>query len=468
MPWLRLDERLAVRRGQNSPRRLGKEQQVLHFPVRRFLGLTGKSVRPPSQRATFRPQLEQLEGRLVPATLHVGADEQYHTIQTAVNRAHHDDTILVDPGTYREQVTISGSGKNGITLKSVKPLAAVIKAPLVMTGDNAIVEDQGAKNVTVEDFTITGPRDGIRSGVEIGGGGSATISGNHITDIHDTPLSGDQNGVGVRVGDVGDVSTLAQTGSAVVSENVIDDYQKGGVVIDNAGSSAVVIGNTVTGVGKTSVIAQNGIQISNGATADVSGNDVSGNVYTPLDPSQPFVATGILLVNPGTVTVENNTVHHNDVGVYAQVTSTASAFIDIDHNRISNSKVDGIDLDGTTGARVSHNEVSGSVMDGIYVWPGSKNNTIDNNSSTNNGHDGIFVDAGTSGNRLTYNTLRGNGRYDAEDLSGGTGTAGTANFWDDNRGKTENPPGLLENESDGHEGDGQEGDGHHDGEGNGD
>src|SRR5579864_7395097 len=201
---------------------------------------------------------------------------QFHTIQSAVNAAPAGSMIKVCAGTYVEQVTIP---TDGLTLYSVPDLGAVIKAPAVMTSPKAIVRVNGASNVTIRHFTITGPGSGpcdsLEYGVRVDGGGSATITDNHITKIEDTPFGGCQNGVAVRIGQMftGDV------GSGSVVHNTIDQYQKGGVVVDNAGSSAEVAFNDIEGVGPTILIAQNGIQISRGATGDVEHNTVSMNNY---------------------------------------------------------------------------------------------------------------------------------------------------------------------------------------------
>jgi parallel beta-helix repeat protein len=282
--------------------------------------------------------------------------------------------------------------------------------------------------------------DSIHYGIRVDAGGSAAITHNHITHIHDSPLSGIQTGIGILVGRFAE----GQTGSATISHNVIDDYQKAGIVVDNSGSSATIDHNTVVGVGPTPLIAQNGIQVSRGANAQVDHNDVSGNLYAP----QTTVSTGILLFNPGTVAVGHNTVHANDVGIYAQslvgFPGYGLAKVVLDHNEVPGSTFDGIDLDGITGAVVSHNQVSNSTQgNGIALFDNSTGNTLDHNESDNNGNDGIFVEAGSTGNTFSHNRMNGNGNFDAEDLSTGSGTAGTGNTWDHNQGSTSSPPGLL-------------------------
>ena len=346
-----------------------------------------------------------------------GADcrkADFTSIQAAVNAASPGDTIKVCAGTYVEQVTIP-AGKNGLTLRSHVPEAAIIKAPAVMVDPKAIVRVNGAQDVTINGFTITGPGggpcDSLRYGVRVDGGGSATISQNHIVDIRDTPFSGCQNGHGILVGRVAE----GQTGKATIFKNKIDGYQKGGIVISNVGSSAEITDNVITGIGPTAAIAQNGVQISGGATAIVRTNEISQNQYTPMT----FASAGILLFAPGSVTVEHNTLSHNDESIYSQDVDGAV----LQHNKISFNTFDGIGLIGTTGSIIAHN------------------------FSDNNGFDGIYVSSDSSGNTITNNKMEANAEHDAHDDSAGTGTAGSANTWEKNHCASPNPenrPGLCD------------------------
>lgn len=413
---------------------------MAHFSLRKLFG-NHKRPRPHSQP---RLCLEVLENRLVPSTLHVGSSPgEYTTIQAAVNAAHSNDTILVDPGTYTEQVIINNNGhaRDNLKLEGSGQKSTFINAPSPssMTGYHAIVEVENAQNVTIEDFTIEGPSSAANSGGFFGirvDNGSATIMDNHITKIEDTPFDGAQEGVAILVGRALD----GTTGRAVIAHNLIDDYQKGGIVVDNIGSSAEIDHNKIIGKGPTAVIAQNGIQISRGATADVSYNSVSGNEYTPKTDQ----AIGILLYQAGTVRVDYNTLSNNDVGIYDLGSHDN---VVIDYNKITGSTVNGITLVSTSGARIDYNTTdsngSGNSGDGGIALYSSTNNIIDHNTSNNNNGDGIFVDSTSTGNTLSRNRLRGNTNFDAEDQSTGTGTAGTGNTWTRNHGQTSNPPGLV-------------------------
>jgi hypothetical protein len=324
---------------------------------------------------------------------------QFTSIQAAVDAAPPDAMIKVCAGTYVEQVQIP-AGKDGLTLFSVPDLGAVIKAPLVMSSPKAIVRITGAHDVTLRHFTIAGPGggtcDSLEYGVRVDGGGSALITDNHITQIRDLGASGCQNGVGVLIGR----NFENQTGTGTVVHNLVDDYQKGGVVVDGsaaASSHAEIAYNEIVGVGPTFVIAQNGIQVSRGAIADVHHNIVRDNIYSPATTT----GEGILLFE---VSSPQTTVHHNDV-----------------YNN-----TDGIGLYTTSNADVAHN-----------------------NSHDNVAYDGIFADTDTAGNTIEYNRLSDNAEFDCDDVSAGpyNAPALVANPWINDLGETENRPGLCKHAS---------------------
>ena len=392
-----------------------------------------------SNTARFWPLLERAESRTLLSTLHVGAAaNEFHQIQAAVLAANPGDTIKVDPGVYSEQVTIShnslGVTLNNLTLEGSNQNSIIqLPATAPISQTTAIVVINGPANVTLDKFTVQGPGNGTGSigyGIEVLGGASANITNDHVTHIRDNPLSGDQNGVAILVGR----QSLGTTGSATISHDTIDDYQKGGIVVDNTGSSAEIDHSTITGVGPTNLIAQNGIQVSRGATATVTQNTITGNVYT----GPGTFSTGILLFESGAVTISHNTATANDVGIYV---FDPSDEVDVDHNAVTQSTFDGIDLDNTTGAVLSHNNTDNNGDDGIGLFS-STGNTLDHNESSGNGI-GIFVDLNSGGITLSQNQLKKNTVLDAEDDSTGGGTAGTDNTWTKNHGKTSLPSGLV-------------------------
>ena len=459
--------------------RLSRAATVLVFPAIAYLGAACERTETPTQAR--RPGVAfDLSNN--PTTLWVNAaaiapippgtscdNPGYRTIQRAVDDATTGDRINVCPGTYVEQVTIP-AGKDNIRLRSTQQWQAVIKAPMLMVpynGNFIIVRVAGAQNVTLLAFTITGPGPGgcgtLHYGVRVDNGGSADILGNHITKIRDEPFSGCQNGVAVLVGRAAE----GTTGSARIMGNVIDDYQKNGPTVDNAGSSADIVNNRILGHGPNALNAQNGVQVSRGATANIRHNFVAGNVYTP----QTFEATGILLFRSGSVLTDHNTLSSNDGGIYMFQAATGST---TPNNRVRGSSFDGITLDFATGNGVANNKTDQNTGPGVGVYDGSQNNAVDNNDVEdnkdsgillddganntvggnhvrNNGTadmgmdntDGIRVNAASMSNTIHDNHLRGNVTYDCHDGSFGLGTSGTANTWVNNHGETDNRPGLC-------------------------
>ena len=326
-----------------------------------------------------------------------GADcpsADFTSIQAAVTAAAPGDTIRVCAGVYQEQVQIP-AGKDGLKLFSTPTRAAVIKAPPVMaTGD--LVHVNGARDVSIDRFVISGPlpdalfcSTNTRTGVRVGAGGSASLADNHITEIRSTSpaLRGCQNGVAVLVGRRFD----GDVGQAELRANLIDRYQKAGVVVDNAGSYAEIDQNRIEGDGPNPVNAQNGVQVGREADADVFKNVIVDNSFSP----GTFSASGILMFETTGLQIKDNYVGRNDVNV------------------------------------------SGSGNFGPLT-----NSVIEKNELVAGVYDGVYMDEGTAGNLLRLNFARNNG-VDCEDFSTGPGTAGTANFWEKNDGVTDNRGGQI-------------------------
>lgn len=105
-----------------------------------------------------------------------------------------------------------------------------------------------------------------------------------------------------------------------IAGNKIFNYPQTGIIVSGSGTKVDVSGNTVTGLGLVSPIAQYGIQIGHGASAQVMRNSVSEHRYT----GKSSVAGGILVLGGpyyGTPYTEGsqivgNTLVNNDIGVW--------------------------------------------------------------------------------------------------------------------------------------------------------
>ena len=326
---------------------------------------------------------------LVPAhadhEIHVPAD--YPTIQGAINAANAGDDIVKSPGTYSEQLSISKSleikGSVGTT---------IIQAPATLVPDtfgfSNVTDVTNGATVTISKVIISGPGPtncgSIEAGIFVSGGATLKITKSTITDIRDNPAGGCQNGIGILVGR----AKLSTTGHAEISDVTVTKYQKGGIVVDGAGSSASVKDNMVSFGLSPLNIAANGIQVGRGAQATVSDNKVTGNIcsaaptvcgpdLTNLNLAQ---ATGILLYGSGSGTiVKDNKVSQNDIGIVVVncgdpfcLTPPSTPSVEIKDNKVSSSGAAGI-LVQDENYTVSENKVTGPGPIGIAVIGDSLN-----------------------------------------------------------------------------------------------
>jgi len=288
----------------------------------------------------------------------------YSSVQSAVNAAEAYEsthpwavpTIEICPATYSEQVTIRDSlvltrapvaadlGPATIELPAtVSDSTTNCQADDAATGTEkpqSVIEicaaGPGGTNttgvqVTVSDLTVEGNWpynvcDDSLYGILVGGGASLSLSDSTVERIGANPLTsagGCQGGVGVQVG----YAPTSQIGHAKLTNDTVETYQKNGITIDGPGSTADIDNLDVAGSGPTPYIAQNGIQVSFGATASVSGSTITGNNYTGLYNAS---SAGILVfggggsvcgVGPSSQLVKDanffdNELAGNDIGIY--------------------------------------------------------------------------------------------------------------------------------------------------------
>jgi hypothetical protein len=279
-------------------------------------------------------------------TVYVGGcgAPNYSSVQAAVNAAGNGYTVYVCSGTYSEQVIIANkaltlTGAPGATIQapSVFPSSPSLPAQFASDGlfvPQAIVVVWGSSsNVTISSLTVQGvlPGNGGCAEQEFGvlviDGATATISNDRVLDARDSnpALYGCQFGVGIQVGrrywptaNFGDFLVENFVGHATITGATVSGYQKNGITIDGPGSTADVRDTTVQGGGRVPYIAQNGIQISRGATGSVRTSAITGDAYTGPNLAS---SVGILVYggcgDPLDIGVQfvNNTLTNNDVGV---------------------------------------------------------------------------------------------------------------------------------------------------------
>ena len=127
---------------------------------------------------------------------------------------------------------------------------------------------------------------------------TTNITNSTVHNIGEVPFNGAQHGNAVL---------YINGARGTISGNTVSSYQKNGITVSGKAADGVptpasktsvsVLNNAVTGEGAISYIAQNGIQISFGASAKLVGNDVSLNKYLPAK----VTACGLLLYKAGGV-----------------------------------------------------------------------------------------------------------------------------------------------------------------------
>lgn len=278
-----------------------------------------------------------------------------------------DETIVVPDG-----YTLDGRGN---TITAVDP-----------SGDHfrgGVVENGGA-SAHVEHLTVT--TDGLANVGDSGAdrlrgiffeGASGSIAHNTVIGINQGD-SGAQEGNAIEVRNAPFDGTHPDTKTVEIVHNVVDDYQKTGIVAN--GDLDVSIRHNDVGASATQEsLAANGIQLGFGALGSATQNRVDGNQW--LGPSN-FAATAILVVLADGPTVSKNNVGGNsDVGVFWQSDGGA-----IDNNRVFESGPDGphgdfgvvncdAGFDCAGGAEVTNNKVRG--FDTPYFGvDGGRNKTV--------------------------------------------------------------------------------------------
>ncbi|HEX9931422.1 MAG TPA: calcium-binding protein [Allosphingosinicella sp.] len=222
----------------------------------------------------------------------------YATIQLAVNAAADGDTIVVEAGTYVEQVVVTG--RNGLTIVAAEGAEVTMRAPDDLhetarsSSDREIHSIFTAINssaIRLEDIRLDGH--GTGNTVDEGGGaGIANFYGSFYRNASGTLENVDVTGIrdpyppGLTPGGQPNVDGV-QRGISVVVDNdsvlpfamhggTIDDFQKQAGLFVRANLD--ISGVTVLGGGAQPVIAQNGFSIQR-STGTVSGNSITGIGY---------------------------------------------------------------------------------------------------------------------------------------------------------------------------------------------
>jgi hypothetical protein len=321
----------------------------------------------------------------------------YNTIQAAINAAPLGATIRVCEGTYTEQLQIT----HGLKIKA----QGIVKVKLPATPANSttacdtakgtekfqpdqdlvvlcgsggneesvLMEGEVAGGLTFEANWPEGTCDESLFGILVAGGSKLNLKNASVVAAGAVPLNGCQGGVGIQVGMAW--TEPVETARATLTKARVSGYQKNGITVDGEGSRAIIKKSAVIGAGPTPFIAQNGIQVSNGAYANILSTEVTGNecndAAAPCGPDSlhETQSTGVLFfcAASGSI-VTKSTINENDVGVYyadSSASPPASPQVTVSDDTLNNDRFESVLLDQGSALVNSDHMTGGNV--GVQV-----------------------------------------------------------------------------------------------------
>jgi parallel beta-helix repeat protein len=285
--------------------------------------------------------------------------------------------VHVCKGTYEEQLTIKRGLSIVGSLAEVKlPGSATLSTgpcdvqepgyeeqDLVTICGTGTVETVKISGVTFNDSAPATPECGKQFfGILVGGKIKLVMTGSTVSHAGANPINGCQQGVAVQVGHKYKVNTV---GTARLENDRITGYQKNGVTVDNAGSKATITKDRIMS-SPTPETANNGIQISRGAEANVISSQISGNeCNAPVCGSgskaeEEEDAAGVLFFEEAKGSVTNSQIIENDIGIYHYGQCCVGTLqATITGNTLQENRYWGIVLDQGQ-AKVSKNKIIGN------------------------------------------------------------------------------------------------------------
>jgi hypothetical protein len=223
----------------------------------------------------------------------------YGSIQVAINAAQPGDTVQIQPGTYLEQVNVSGKNTGARAEASRIVIEADPTAPVgtvVLHGtvrqctQGHAIRVQQSRFITIRGFTITGAGG---AGIALMGGSSQTAAV-HIERNRIVANGGPECDGGITI-------AAGNAGTVVANNLIIGNGRNGIATLDAEGGPHVIVQNTIHGNGWNGVSATrahvlllvNNAITGNGTQAGASG----GRVGIRREPGSLPLAPAILLRN---------------------------------------------------------------------------------------------------------------------------------------------------------------------------
>jgi Right handed beta helix region len=298
--------------------------------------------------------------------------QTYATISLAVAAVPPSSTIMVCPGNYPEQVTITQpltlkGAQSGIAANPtiVVPSGGLTKSVATTTGNvyyQLVAENVASGSVNISNIGVNGSGNGLPASAPFVGVFYYNASG-----IASRLAIYNQTGTGAGYGVVAEGSSAA---TVSVLNCSIHDYDSGAVSIDGS----------VTGTIKSNVI--------------VTSNSFSGST----------APDGIILYSSGTIANNRVTTHPQPPGISANTGITIESGVIVNNNSVENFTI-GIWALGESDT-VTANKVS-MASAGVGLVVSGNNNDVERNSFTNLPNDGagISFNCTGTGNTVIHNVV---------------------------------------------------------------
>ncbi len=395
-------------------------------------------------------------------------EHPFATIGAAVAQAAKGDAVLIAPGTYAENVTISDdlflvgsssgvdAGQAGAVIKAPSSLAIVVLGGTKVLIRGVVVSQPIGAGIAVEkgEVTIEGSRISGASPDDQGkfGYGVVASGGSAIILQHSAVIGSAAAGV------------LISEARAIILQNQIDDNAGGGLRLERAVGEVTVQENTLAGnhlhgigvLSSKAIILQNSVKDTL-AFGDKGGDGIlvsalAGEGGASFGPAS-ISADGNTITNASRVGVlcageavgiilQNNTVTACGAGapfgagIWLQGGAGADPTSRIEKNQLGENRFVGIGLSGDThGIILQNNAVTGTVLGSTFL--GVNEVMIG---------DGLSLSKGASA-AIKGNTFAGNGRFGAIlDGASPTGLSVEDNVFEDNDQYgiiLQNQPGMV-------------------------
>lgn len=330
----------------------------------------------------------------------------YSTIQEAIDNVANGTVIIVEEGTYKENINFNGKE---ITLRSTDPSNSGVVAKTIIDGGNngpVVTFNSGeGRDAVLKGFTITGGSgvrkqftitsyDGSRlsfdrryaGGILITGGSSPTIANNTIT-------GNSARNVTSKVLAVGGGIAVLDNSSPLIEDNMItDNYSEaygGGIVIWYR--SNPVIKNNVINNNRAGDIG-GGIMVAMMCKPDISNNIIQANQSSNW-------SGGVYIAHMSEAQITGNEIIQNTAVAGAGLFIRRAESVIVKNNVIKDNKASGnggaIYMDNQADATVSGNQISGNTAkSGGGIWVDSDSrlrlSTPDDNSYYDNAPGNIY------------------------------------------------------------------------------